>query len=332
MPGERRTRLVRTFQNNETREEEKNNDMQMPDEQSGHAERMESEEELEVIHTLSGESPSPLKTRQRRPSLFQESTPFLVELLATLGHEFRTPLAVITGSTSTLLRQGERMSKEDQQEFLLMIQQAGQRLQVLTESMFELAQLEAGTFPLEEGVVDIPTIARETITDMQALVPESLRERVTFHLHCRDEMGNPTQQVPAASGDRRAVRKVLGHLLENALRFSPQGGRIDVVVRPTPHEKRTSVPNQAPPLRAFLEICVCDFGIGIPAEHVSHIFERFYQVDTSLVREVNGLGIGLTICNYLVALHHGRIWVESCSAGGSAFHVWLPQAEPILPV
>ena len=84
------------------------------------------------------------------------------------------------------------------------------------------------------------------------------------------------------------------------------------------------MPDQPHHTPAFLEICVCDYGLGIPEEHLERIFEHFYRVDTRLTREVNGLGLGLTVCQHLVALHQGRIWAESCPDGGSAFHIWLP--------
>jgi signal transduction histidine kinase len=108
------------------------------------------------------------------------------------------------------------------------------------------------------------------------------------------------------------------------VRFSTEGGRIDVIVQPVAEARGPSTPG----LASFLEICVCDDGIGIPTEHLERIFERFYRVDTSLMRQVNGLGVGLALCRHLVSLQHGRLWAESCSAGGSAFHLWLPTFDP----
>jgi len=79
--------------------------------------------------------------------------------------------------------------------------------------------------------------------------------------------------------------------------------------------------------RPMLEMCVCDHGIGIPPDHLQRIFDRFHRVDTRLTRATSGIGLGLTICKLLVELHGGVIWAESCPAGGSAFHVWLPVEE-----
>jgi signal transduction histidine kinase len=263
-------------------------------------------------------------------SSFQDTTHLIVEMLATLSHEFRTPLTVITGSASTLLRRTPQLSSAEQQEFLQMIQEAGQRLERLSDRLLEIAQLEAGAFQLDADLVDLSALAREAIARAERHVPDPLRERFTFQLQCRDATGNQTQEVPPVKGDVRALRKVLDHLLENATRFSPAGGRIDVIVRPAPHGRTGSGADQSTG-PSFLEICVCDFGRGIPPEDLERIFERFYRVDTRLIREVGGLGLGLTLCKYFVELHGGRLWAESCSAGGSAFHLWLPfEAFPSL--
>ena len=83
--------------------------------------------------------------------------------------------------------------------------------------------------------------------------------------------------------------------------------------------------------RNLLEICVYDEGLGIPADHLERIFNRFHRVDTRLIREANGLGLGLAICKYIVELHHGNIWAESRSEGnGSVFHLQLPLSDTLL--
>ena len=250
----------------------------------------------------------------------------LIELLATIGHEFRTPLSVIDGYSLTLLRRARELTQEERDEFLQVIQQASKHMEFLVTRLIEISELEAGVFQLEWNPVDIPSLVREVIALAHQHIPESLRDRFTFHLECRDELGMQAEEVPTVWGDERCLRKVLAHLLENAIRYSPQGGRIDVIARPAPQGSISEF-DQSPKTASFLEICVCDFGLGIPDELLEHIFEHFYRVDTSPTREVYGLGLGLTICKHLVSLHHGRIWAESCPDGGSAFHVWLPLEE-----
>lgn len=275
------------------------------------------------------ESEQPPQTREETAVIsVRETEQIIAELMGTIGHEFRTPLAAIKGYSSMLLRQEDQLSDEERREFLQFIQQAGQRLETLTNRLLQMTNLEAGTFQIDSSFVDIPTLTREAIVRAQQQIATSLSDRWTFHLHLRDMTRNPVEDVPPIKGDRRSLRTVLEHLLENAVHFSPEGGRIDIIIQPIP-PAQTSQGNEHQ-TASFLEICVCDYGVGIPNEHLEHIFERFYRVDTSLTREVNGLGLGLAICAHLVALHQGRIWAESCAAGGSAFHLWLPIAEPIL--
>jgi signal transduction histidine kinase len=301
--------------------------MSNPDEHKRNVERSGTGELMESANKLPGGG-SPSGASARAPeTTFPQTERLLLELLATISHEFRTPLTVINGYTSTLLNRDQQLSPEEHHEFLQMIQQAGKRLEILTDRLLEIAEIEAGAFQLDYSLIDIPALALQAITRAERHVPEPLRDRFTFQLHCRDERGNQTQEVPPVKGDARSLRKMLDHLLDNAIRYSPAGGSIDVIAQPAPQEGTANAPDQPHNTPAFLEICVCDYGLGIPVEHLEHIFERFYRVDTRLTREVNGLGLGLTLCQHLVALHRGRIWAESCPDGGSAFHIWLPLEE-----
>jgi signal transduction histidine kinase len=255
----------------------------------------------------------------------QKTEQFIAELLAAISHEFRTPLAAIKGYSSMLLRQDDQLSAEERQEGLRVIQDASERLKTLTDRLLEITSLETGTFRFDRRIIQPLPVIYEAVVSAQEQLPELLRARLTFQIHLRDERGNPTQEIPPLSGDRRALRIMLDHLLENAVRFSPEGGQIDVVIWPVV-PNRTSQAQDAVQV-PLLEICVCDYGIGIPDQHLDRIFERFYRVDTRLTREVNGLGVGLAICAQLAALHQGKIWAESCPAGGSVFHLRLPIAQ-----
>lgn len=264
----------------------------------------------------------------RAPAVtFQDAGQLITELLTAIEHEFRTPLAVIQGYISTLLLHDQRLSPEERREFHTAIAQASTKMSRQLAQVLELMHLETGKAHVEEGTVDVPQIVRTAIAKARIHIPAALRERVTFHLHLRDESKHETQDVPLVLGDPGSVHKIVTHLLDNALQFSPQGGRIDVIVQPVAATQLAHTP--ARPLPSFLELCVCDYGIGIPQEHLERIFERFYRVETPLTQETQSLGLGLAVCRQLVALHQGRIWAESCLAGGSAFHVWLPTATPV---
>lgn len=249
----------------------------------------------------------------------EEGESGLTEILGTLSHEFRTPLATIKGYTATLLRSAQHIPQEEQHEFLQAIAQATARLEIITTRLFELAQLEAGTLHLETRVVDMLALLKDAIEVARLWVPEALREQITFHLYPKDRTGQLTHTLPHVRGDASRLRDVLLAILENAIRFSPQGGKIEIVARPA-QEQEGATPT-------FLEICICDYGVGIPPEQLEPIFHPFHRVDTRLTRETSGAGLGLALSQHLLALHRGRIWAESCPAGGSAFHLWVPLAK-----
>jgi signal transduction histidine kinase len=264
-----------------------------------------------------------------------------------MGHELRGSLTAIKGYAATLLRHERRISRQERHEFLLAISAASDHLDLIVERFLELSQLETDALRIERFPVDVARLAQEALTVAEQRASGHSPGRFTFHLRLKDVSGVPTQDVPIIMADHRRLREVLDHLLENALNYSPQGGAIDMIVRPVASLLPVGeVPDQIKKTRAFgkdahlkkaltvaqkagriLEICVCDHGLGIPTEHLGRIFDRFHRVDNRLVREVNGLGLGLTICKRIIDLHDGVIWAESCPAGGSAFHVRLPVDE-----
>lgn len=270
-----------------------------------------------------------LAPRERVHS-FQNSSEQVGEIFAMFSHEFRTPLTTIQGYTETLQRSLPRLSPEEIQEFLRAIQQAGQRLKVITQRLLDVVQLEAGALSLDFHELDLPSVVRQAIQIVHQEVPSTECEKTPFHVQIIDACGQPTQDVPPIQGHAPSIRNVIKHLLENAIRFSPGGGPIDILVRPalpplpSARAQSAQTPVRLPP---YVEVCISDKGIGIPQEHLSHVFEHFYRVDTSLTREVYGLGVGLTICYYLVMLHQGYIWAESGPDRGSTFHIWLPLSE-----
>src|SRR5216683_51704 len=281
------------------------------------------------------------------PLVSRETEVFKAELLATVGHELRGPLTAIKGYAATLLRHERRISREERHEFLVAISAASDRLEIIVERFLELSQLETDAIKIERFPVDVARLAHEAITVAEQHASGHSPGRFTFNLRLKDVSGVPTQDVPGIMADHRRLREALDNLLENAMNYSPQGGAIDMIVRPvTSLLSAGEVPDQIKETPAsgkdahlkhaltvvrkagrVLEICVCDHGLGIPPEHLGRIFDRFHRVDNRLIREVNGLGLGLTMCKRIIELHDGVIWAESCPAGGSAFHVRLPVDE-----
>src|SRR5258708_5016468 len=262
------------------------------------------------------------------------------ELLGTVSHELRSPLASIKGYAATLLRHERRISREERHQFLLAITEASDRLEVIIERLLEMSQLETGEVILQRSVVDPARLATEAIAALEERLAAHLPGRFTFRPSLEPTDGTPATGIPLILADRRRLREVLDNVLENAVNYSPAGGMIKVILRPVTHRHTTqgglpSVDQHEAPAqhstqisRRMVELLVCDSGMGIPDEHLERIFDRFHRVDTRLTREVNGLGLGLAICKRIVELHNGLIWAENTSNGeGSVFHVRLPIDE-----
>lgn len=233
----------------------------------------------------------------------------IVEVLATVSHELRSPLTAIQGYTLTLLHHAEHISQEEQREFLLTIHDASKHLESLIARILELSQLETGTIELEYATVNVVSLLREFIATHTAHPGSHSLVLSTETEH--------TQQDPlCVTADHRRLCEVLDLLLENAQAYSPPGESIELGVhRLTPNE-------QGQPM---IELWIHDTGTGIPVQQHETIFRQFHRLDTDLTREINGLGLGLTICKHLVELHRGTIHVESKVGEGSTFYIHLPE-------
>lgn len=260
------------------------------------------------------------------------------ELLGTVSHELRSPLTIIKGYAATLLRHDRHLPREERHEFLRAISAASDRLEVIIDRLLEMSQLETGDLVLERQSVNLAAIAREAIMAAEQRAADDRPHPVTFALRQQPAAWNARDaELPPIEADPRRVREVLDNLIENALKYSLDGGRVEVdlrVVSPdAPYAASTDgqmygsgarSPVAGGDARAMVEIVVRDYGVGIPSEHLGRIFDRFHRVDSSLTREVEGLGLGLAICKRLVELHGGMIWADSTPGKGSAFHVMLP--------
>src|SRR6266567_4664648 len=202
------------------------------------------------------------------------------ELLVTVGHELRSPLASIKGYASTLLRHGQRLSQAEQQEFLIAIQDASSRLEYVIDRLLEIGQFEQGAIHLERVPTDVVMLARDAIRAAEQRRAEQTPGRFSFHLQLRDESGASTHEVPLVLADPLRLREVLDHLLSNAIVYSPEGGRIDVIISPV--QLASSQPRVAEHVKEavayfisnaarfvqmdsqepyqVLSICVCDHG------------------------------------------------------------------------
>jgi signal transduction histidine kinase len=273
------------------------------------------------------------------------------ELLATVSHELRGPLASIKGYTTTLLRHNLHISSEERHEFLVAISTACSRLETIVNRLLEVSQLETKTAHFEPIPVNVIHLVQEALTsalpsaDSEATsVAGTDLHPVTYTLHIEQEYGSRANNGLIVRGDRRLLRSLLDHLLENAMHYSPSGGNIEVGLRAIQHPSALAalqqqlqqvkptvavLPSVSPQQGPLVEVWIKDSGSGIAPEHLQYIFDRFYRVDISLVRDVNGLGLGLAICKSIVEMHDGTIWVESEPGKGSIFHVLLPLQEHV---
>lgn len=221
------------------------------------------------------------------------------QLLATVSHELRTPLASIKGFATTLLRQDVDWDEESRREFLCIIDEESDRLSELIGNLLDMSRIEAGTLRVEPEPIDLRPVLRETAAEFQMVT----------HAHQIQVQLPPA--LPAVMADPRRARQIVRNLVENAIKYSPDGGLITISARVSRDHMQTSITDQ---------------GIGLEPEQLSSIFERFYQVDNASTRKVGGSGLGLSICRAIVEAHNGEIWVESTPGLGSTFHFTLPLA------
>lgn len=293
-------------------------------------------EKCEKMKPLESSPPSDVTQAEQLHELEQASVQediaamemFKAELLATVSHELRSPLASIKGYAATLLRNARRLPRDERHQFLLAIMEGAARLERIVDRLLEMSELETEAITLNLAPLDILRLAQEALRAAEEALSDKVAGRFTFQMVVEDSAGQPAESVPLVEADVRRLREVLDNLLENALHYSPEGGVITIALRPVTVDwpLTRGTPPATRQRRAMLECCVCDTGMGIAPEHLERIFDRFYRVDRRLTREVNGLGLGLTMCKRIVEMHHGAIWAESLPEGGSIFHVLLPLA------
>ena len=267
------------------------------------------------------------------------------ELLATVSHELRSPLASIQGYAATLLRHDRRISSEERHEFLVAIHEASERFAGVIDSLLEVSELETGMMKILRTPVNIARLVREAVMvaaerreevgAVDGMMPPA-QQQPTFAVRLEDQHGEPTDDELIIEGDQSRLRKVLDHLFKNSIMHAPEGKTIEVVVRPvfssddlrqfplSSQEAAMKLTTLQQRYQQVVVICVRDNGRGISTKHLTQIFDPFYRVDTRLIRETHGMGLGLAICRRVVELHDGMLWVESEREKGSTFYVCLP--------
>ena len=221
------------------------------------------------------------------------------EFLANMSHELRTPLNAIIGFSEVLLERlfGELNEKQD--DYLKDIHSSGKHLLSLINDILDLSKVEAGRMELDLATFDLPS----AISNAMTLIRErAQRHAITLALDADPELGE-------AVADERKFKQILLNLLTNAVKFTPDGGRIEV-------SARRDADN--------IVVAVHDTGIGIAAEDQAAVFEEFRQVGRHYTNKQEGTGLGLALTRKFVELHGGRIWLESEPGKGSTFTFTIP--------
>jgi two-component system phosphate regulon sensor histidine kinase PhoR len=227
------------------------------------------------------------------------------DFVANVSHELKTPITSIKGFVETLL-DGALDNPQDAERFLRIIAKQADRLHAIIEDLLSLSKIEQSEEAADIELFDA-SLHEVLETAINSCQPQATDRNIDVHLDCDPEL---LVRVNPPLLDQAIV-----NLLDNAIKYSEPGSRVDVA---------------ATTLHGEVTIAVRDSGVGIPSEELPRIFERFYRVDKARSRKLGGTGLGLAIAKHIVNVHHGRITVESSVGKGSTFSIKLPRA--MLPV
>jgi two-component system sensor histidine kinase BaeS len=226
------------------------------------------------------------------------------ELVANVSHELRTPLTSVIGYLDAI-----EDGVEPQADALRLLRAEAERLRQIVDDLSALSRAESAGHQAQAGPIDIGEIAALTVDRFAARAREQ-----------GVNLGVDVAGSPAVHGDPALVGQVLDNLVDNALRYTPPGGRIGVRAREEHHLRSTSDDGAGDTVVVSVE----DTGVGMSAEDLQHVFERFYRADRSRSRGSGGTGIGLAIVKHLVERQGGEVWVVSQPGSGSRFSFRLP--------
>jgi two-component system phosphate regulon sensor histidine kinase PhoR len=222
------------------------------------------------------------------------------DFVANVSHELRTPLSVLKGYAETLLS-GALNDAEVARDFVEVIFRHAIRLSRLVEDLLDLSRLESPDYQLEAEPLSMKPVF-DRILQMERDQADTKHITLTATL---------PDGLPFVCAQSSSLEQVLMNLVDNAIKYTPEGGRIEIAARE---------------VGQFVQISVADTGMGIEAKHFPRLFERFYRVDKARSRDLGGTGLGLSIVKHIVQLHGGDVWVESQPNKGSTFFFTLRKA------
>ncbi|MDE0086836.1 MAG: ATP-binding protein [Candidatus Poribacteria bacterium] len=229
------------------------------------------------------------------------------DFVANVSHELRTPLTTIQGYAETLLNNGSTKNKK-RKEFIGKILKHSARLSRLVSDLLELARLESRDIELKRSLCHLNDFHEQILDVFEPVLEEA---GVTLQW-------NISEGLPQMNVDSQLFMQVFVNLIDNAIKYTPDGGVIDVSAELIETESDTT---------DEVVVHIKDTGIGIPLESQSRVFERFYRVDKGRARKMGGTGLGLAITKHILLCHNGRIWLESELGQGTVFYFALPFEE-----
>jgi PAS domain S-box-containing protein len=260
------------------------------------------------------------KVKKRTAALQQtneellRSTRLKDEFLANMSHELRTPLNAILGMTEGLQEQVYGTLNARQLQALKTVERSGSHLLELINDILDLAKIEAGQIELDCTHTSINLLCQSSMSFIkQQALQKGIQHNIQIPLN-----------LPSLLVDERRMRQVLINLLNNAVKFTPKGGRINLEVTQSPPELPPDLATGDRPSQQYLRISVSDTGIGISPENIKKLFQPFIQIDSALNRQYEGTGLGLALVKRIVELHGGRVGLTSELGVGSCFTVDLP--------
>ena len=233
------------------------------------------------------------------------------EFIANVSHELRTPLTSIKGATEIVL-EDEEMPEEMRKRFLSIVMNESDRMTRIVKDLLVLSRLENRRMSWK--------LSRFRIYDMLETVCDALHSEAAEHSHTLTFHADP-EKTDIIAADKERLEQVVTNVIGNSIKYTPNGGKIDVFLSPTDETDGTR--------KYAYKIEVRDNGIGIPEENIPHLFERFYRVDKARNSDVGGTGLGLSIAKEIVDAHHGKICVTSGKGKGTIVTVLLPRETAV---
>lgn len=243
-------------------------------------------------------SPASIIANVRDITRFRKAEEMKNTFISVISHELKTPVALIKGYAGTLRREDARWNRKDYEEALSVIEEEADRLTELIDNLLAASKLQAQGMRLTMSDVDLAKLAARSVERFQT---QTAKHKLILDF---------PEDFPIVAGDEGRLRQVLDNLISNAIKYSPRGGEIRVTGDYDAEEVRVAVQDQ---------------GVGLTADQLERVFDRFYRADDALSRSTQGAGLGLYLARGVIEAHGGRIWAESQPNAGSTFTFALPR-------